>query len=269
MNSTTAYSSYMPGYTGHMPTIQREEIINKIQHNKHIPGYAGYVQSIKSENKFGESYGKLSTKSLGKAIPKGSEVPPYERYTSTMRESFINQRNVKILSTAELLGVSNRKTTYQKPIPIDTINKFWGVDSQKLKNDEVVQKQSFEQSNKNFWSFVDSNNLDYVEKPPEDFSHSNRAFWGVNKELQEVYPGKKLKIIFNKIVFVFFIFSLLLFLDLKFKPIPGYQGFNRSLTSENIYGATYSNSRKRADELLKKINEEKADQLFKSSKFSY
>ena len=59
------------------------------------------------------------------------------------------------------------------------------------------------------------------------------------------------------------------FLDLKFKPIPGYQGFNRSLTSENIYGATYSNSRHRADELLKKINEEKADQLFKSSKFSY
>jgi hypothetical protein len=55
---------------------------------------------------------------------------------------------------------------------------------------------------------------------------------------------------------------------MQFGPIPGYQGFNRSITSENIYGVTYSNSRKRADDLLKKINEEKAEQLYKSSKFS-
>ncbi len=44
-----------------------------------------------------------------------------------------------------------------QPIPIDTINKFWGIDSKMLKHDETVQKQSFEQSYKNFWSFVDSN----------------------------------------------------------------------------------------------------------------
>jgi hypothetical protein len=54
---------------------------------------------------------------------------------------------------------------------------------------------------------------------------------------------------------------------LKFKPIPGYQGSNRSIYSENIYGVTYENSRKRADNLLKKINEEKSQQLFRSSKF--
>ena len=187
--NASVFSSYMPGYTGHIPKIQREETLNKIQHIKHIPGYAGYVQSVKAENKFGESYGKLTTKSLAKEIPKGSEVPPYERYTSTIRESFINQRNVKILSTAELLGVSNRNTVYKKPIPIDTINKFWEVDSQKLKSDEVVQKQSYEQSFKNFWAFCDYNQLGYVEKPPEDFSVSNNAFWGVNKEMQEIHPG--------------------------------------------------------------------------------
>ena len=189
--NTSIYATYMPGYTGHIPKIQREETLNKIQHTKHIPGYQGYIQSVKAENKFGESYGKLSTKSLGKQITKGSELPPYERYTSTIRESFINQRNVKILSTAELLGVSNRNTVYKKPIPIDTINKFWGVDSQKMKSDEVVQKQSFEQSFKNFWSFCDYNQLGYVEKPPEEFVNSNNAFWGVNKEVQDLYPGKK------------------------------------------------------------------------------
>jgi hypothetical protein len=188
MNSTV-YSTYMPGYTGHIPNIHREETINKIQHIKHIPGYGGYISSVKAENKFGQSYGKLTTQSLAKTITIGSEIPPYERYTSTMRDSFVNQRNVKILSTAELLGVANRKAVLHKPIPIDTINKFWGVDSQKLKNDEVVQKQSFEQSTKNFWSFVDSNTLDYVEKPREDYSVSNRAFWGVNKEAKELHPG--------------------------------------------------------------------------------
>ena len=188
--NASLYSTYMPGYTGHIPKIQRDEMVNKIQHTKHIPGYAGYVQSIKSENKFAESYGKLTTKSLGKTISVGAEVPPYDRYTSSMREAFINQRNVKNLSTAELLGVSNRTTTYKKPIPIDTINKFWGVDSQILKSDDVVQKQSFEQSHKNFWSFVDSNSLDYAENPPEDFGKSNTAFWGVNKQTQEIYPGR-------------------------------------------------------------------------------
>lgn len=42
---------------------------------------------------------------------------------------------------------------------------------------------------------------------------------------------------------------------------------NKSITSENIYGMTYETSRKRAEELMKQINNEKADQLFKSSKF--
>ena len=70
---------------------------------------------------------------------------------------------------------------------------------------------------------------------------------------------------FRKSILVNFI--ILIFLDLKFKPIPGYQGFNRSVTSENIFGRTYESSRKRADDLLKKINDEKADNLLKSSKF--
>jgi hypothetical protein len=56
---------------------------------------------------------------------------------------------------------------------------------------------------------------------------------------------------------------------MKFQPIPGYQGCNRSTIPENIYGMTYSNSRKRAEDLINKINEEKAEQLLKSSKFTY
>lgn len=105
---------YMPGYTGHVPKIQRDEELNRINYTKHIPGYRGYIQSIKSENKFGESYGKLTNKSLNNQIEKGSDIPPYSRYTSTSRETFINQRNIKNQSTAELLGVSSRKDIYKK-----------------------------------------------------------------------------------------------------------------------------------------------------------
>ena len=189
------YATYTKGYQGHIPKIQKEEIINKIQHSKHIPGYQGFVPSIKSENKFGESYGSVTAQSLSKNIPIGTDVPSYSRYTSTARESFVNQRNVKTMSTAELLGVTSRKDTYKKPIPIDTINKFWGIDYNKEKDNEVIQKQNNDKSYKNFWSFVDSNKLDYNERPPEGFIESNNSFWGVGKQFQELYPGI---ILFNR-----------------------------------------------------------------------
>lgn len=111
---TSGELKYMPGYTGHIPKIQREENVSRIEYTKHIPGYRGYIQSIKSENKFGESYGKLTNKALTGQIEKGSDIPSYSRYTSLTRENFINQRNVKIQSTAELLGVGSRKDIYKK-----------------------------------------------------------------------------------------------------------------------------------------------------------
>ena len=185
----TLKQSYMPGYTGYVPKIESDELINKIQHAKHIPGYGGYIPNIKAENKYSESYGKLTAQSLNRTIQKGTDVPPYSRYTSSMRESFVNQRNVKIMSTAELLGVSSRKDVYKKPIPIDTINKFWGIDTKKYYNDEVVQNQSYDQSSKNFWSFVDINQLNYMDKKQSDISTSINSFWGVNKKTHELYPG--------------------------------------------------------------------------------
>ena len=40
--------------------------------------------------------------------------------------------------------------------------------------------------------------------------------------------------------------------ELKFNPIPGYMGVNRSIVSENIFGMTYKNSLRKAEE--KSIN---------------
>ena len=122
MNTDTM--KYMPGYTGHIPKIQREEEVQKLEYSKHIPGYRGYIKSIKAENKFGESYGKLTNKSLTNQIEKGSDLSAYSRYTSSTRENFINQRIVKNQSTAELLGIGSRKDVYRKVSNLFLVNFF-------------------------------------------------------------------------------------------------------------------------------------------------
>ena len=70
-------STYMPGYTGYVAQIENTEVLNKIQHTKHIPGYGGYIPSVKAENKFSESYGKVTAQSIHNSIPKGIDIPPY------------------------------------------------------------------------------------------------------------------------------------------------------------------------------------------------
>jgi hypothetical protein len=83
------------------------------KNNKNI-GYRGYIQSIKAENKYGESFGKTTHQSLHGLILKGADVPIINRYTSTMRESYIDLKNVKTHSLAELLGVESRINVYKK-----------------------------------------------------------------------------------------------------------------------------------------------------------
>ena len=114
MNYNTEQIKYMPGYTGHVPKIQREEKTQSIEYKKHIPNYKGYISGIKSENIYGISYGKETSKSLSGQIEKGRDALPNKRFTSVYRESFTNHKNVKSQSTAELLGVSNRKDIYKK-----------------------------------------------------------------------------------------------------------------------------------------------------------
>ena len=231
---------YMAGYTGHIPSKEKDEFVNQIVHTKHIPGYMGFVSSIKSENKYGESYGKETAQSLSGKIPKGTDVPSYIRYTSTARNDYKEKSKIPPQSTAELLGISEPNVSYKKPLPIDTINKFFGVE--KGPNDaEIIEKQNFEKNYEKFWQFLESNELDYIEKKPGDFNESNRAYWGVQHEPMEIHP------------------------ELKFDPIPGYMGTTRAIVSENIFGMTYKNSLRNADQLVEEINKNKAEQLYKSS----
>ena len=235
---------FMSGYTGHIPNTEEEEYVNRIVRTKEIPGYAGFVQSIYAENKYGESYGKETAKSLAHTIPQGADVPPNIRYTSTHMEDYKDQSKVKTQSTASLLGIREPNVTYKKPLPVDTINKFFGVESKGL-NSHIIEKQSFERNYEKFWEFLDSNELDYNPRKVEDFNESNMKYWGVQHSVQELHP------------------------ELKFDPIPGYMGVNRSIVSENIFGMTYKNSLRKADEVQEKMNLDRASQLYRSAHSYY
>ncbi len=69
----------------------------------------------------------------------------------------MNSEFLKTLNNREILRKDDPNDVYKQPIPLDMINKFYGMDSRILLQDDTVQKQAFDQSYKNFWSFVDFN----------------------------------------------------------------------------------------------------------------
>ena len=69
----------------------------------------------------------------------------------------MNSEFLKTLNNREILRKDDPNDVYKQPIPLDMINKFFGMDSRILLQDDTVQKQAFDQSYKNFWSFVDFN----------------------------------------------------------------------------------------------------------------
>ena len=69
----------------------------------------------------------------------------------------MNSEYMKTLSNREILRKDDPNDVYKQPIPLDMINKFYGMDSRILLQDDTIQKQAFDQSYKNFWSFVDFN----------------------------------------------------------------------------------------------------------------
>lgn len=223
---------YMAGYGGYIPKDkEKKKFKYKIVHKKFIPGYTGHVSAIKSENKFGESYGKETKLSLSGEIPKGTDVPQYIRYISMNRANYIDQRRIPPESTAQLLGIKDPNISYKKPLPSEDIDKFYGVLPNK-KNEDIAKKQSYDKDYLKFWEFLDTNDLDYIEKKRPDFKISNMAYWGLKPDLDERYP------------------------ELKLNPIPGYMGNIRSVTAENVIGKSFINSIKYINSLKKKQSEE-------------
>ena len=53
-------------------------------------GYAGYVPGVKSENVFGESFGKTSALANNGQIQRGFDSEPQEKYKSIAQASYLN-----------------------------------------------------------------------------------------------------------------------------------------------------------------------------------
>ena len=112
------YSESIPGYTGH-----RQEQLNVEADTqqpggprKHIPGYGGYVPGVKSENVFGQTYGKTSFASSAGSFPKGIDQDPHVKFNSVMKGEFIDHSLVAHTheTTAQIVGVSRGQDMYKK-----------------------------------------------------------------------------------------------------------------------------------------------------------
>lgn len=115
----------IPGYTGFLPKsvpIQshgQEYIPEREKPHGEIPGYAGFIPAVKSENLFAKTYGNLTYVSSAGQHEKGSEVTDDFRYTSVLRDTFVNQRDVTARTVAEIVGVVPKKTIYTETGPFN------------------------------------------------------------------------------------------------------------------------------------------------------
>jgi hypothetical protein len=113
------FKDSIPGYTGHR--TQKDELGHvdqqqSVEPRKQIPGYGGYIPGIKSENVYGETYGKSSYASSAKAFVRGMEEPPHLKYDTTMKKEFVDHatRTDRIQTTAEIVGVNRGEDMYKR-----------------------------------------------------------------------------------------------------------------------------------------------------------
>ncbi len=113
------YKNAIPGYTGHKPELHNpseQDLQQKKEPRKHIPGYGGYVPGVKSENVFGQTYGKTSYASSAQNFPKGIDQDAHVKYKSVMKQEFLNHSEVAHLheKVADIVGVQRGQDTYKK-----------------------------------------------------------------------------------------------------------------------------------------------------------
>jgi len=123
------YANAIPGYTGHRPEgvpVNERDIQQAREPRKHIPGYGGYVPGVKSENVFGQTYGKTSFASSAKAFPRGIDQTPAVKYNSVMKEQFIDHSEVAHMheTTAQIVGVQRGPDVYKKVSIESRISEF-------------------------------------------------------------------------------------------------------------------------------------------------
>ena len=72
--------------------------------NSHI-GYGGYVPGVKSENVFGQTYGKTSFQSSAGTFHRGIDEPANIKYQSLFKQEYIHHAEKTHETTAQIVGV--------------------------------------------------------------------------------------------------------------------------------------------------------------------
>ncbi|EGR28284.1 hypothetical protein IMG5_179410 [Ichthyophthirius multifiliis] len=233
----TRLSYIVPGYTGHIPNIQRDDVlvINKQDPRYQIPGYEGYVNSIKCENIFGKTYGKITYAISAGDLHQGQDVPPSQRYKSMYGDIYMNQNEVLQRTAAEIVGVQANKFNYNQVyiyflyIQLQQKYCFQIQKTENLKNSnfwqqqqQLVEKQKENQNN---------------QKVQEDFQKSVSQFYG-DENKQTLKLGT---------------------------PLPGYTGTNKRIVAANIFGQTFANARKTAIQDQHNIDQERVKNFITQS----
>ena len=79
-----------------------------------VSGYDGYVPGIKSENVFGQTYGKTSYASSAGTFHRGIDEPSKLKYNTIMKQEFIDHATQQHDTTATIVGVHREEDSYQK-----------------------------------------------------------------------------------------------------------------------------------------------------------
>ena len=76
-----------------------------LKHSNSLLGYGGYVPGVKSENVFGQTYGKTSFQSSAGTFHRGIDEPANIKYQSLFKQEYIHHADKTHETTAQIVGV--------------------------------------------------------------------------------------------------------------------------------------------------------------------
>ena len=89
--------------------------------NFHCLGYGGYVPGVKSENVFGQTYGKTSYASSANTFHRGIDEPANIKYQSMFKQEYIEHAKKQHDTTAKIVGVHREEDRFKKVIQLHNL----------------------------------------------------------------------------------------------------------------------------------------------------
>ena len=77
-------------------------------------GYAGYIPGVKSENLYGQTYGKTTYSSSANDFHRGIDQPADIKFSTTMKKEFIHHATQQHETVAQTVGVERGNSTFTR-----------------------------------------------------------------------------------------------------------------------------------------------------------